>query len=93
MAPKYKTHIPEPRKGRNHQPLDMNTIVLRLGHRPQRDKRLSTHLILCARALGAQKVIYSGEEDPRLEEGIWDIVERWGGDFEILYESNWRGVV
>ena len=93
MAPRYKTHIPEPRKGRTHQPLDMNTTVLRLGHRPQRDKRLSTHLILCARALGAQKVIYSGEEDPRLEEGIKDIVERWGGDFQIEYESNWRGIV
>ena len=93
MAPRYKTPIPEPRKGRNHQPLDMNTTVLRLGHRPQRDKRLSTHLILCARALGAQKVIYSGEEDPRLEEGIKDIVKRWGGDFEIQYDSNWRGVV
>ena len=93
MAPKYKTHIPEPRKVRNHQPLDMNTTVLRLGHRPLRDKRLSTHLILCARALGAQKVIYSGEEDLRLEEGIRDIVERWGGDFQIQYELNWRGVV
>ena len=71
----------------------MNITVLRLGHRPQRDKRLSTHLILCARALGAEKVIYSGDEDPRLEEGIRDIVERWGGDFSVEYESNWRGVV
>ncbi len=71
----------------------MDTTVLRLGHRPQRDKRLSTHLILCARALGATKVIYSGEEDPRLEDGIKDIVERWGGDFTIEYESNWRRIV
>jgi len=71
----------------------MNITVLRLGHRPHRDKRLSTHLILCARALGAEKVIYSGEEDPRLEEGIGDIVERWGGEFSIEYDSNWRGVV
>jgi len=38
-------------------------------------------------------VIYSGEEDPRLEEGIGDIVERWGGEFSIEYDSNWRGVV
>ena len=71
----------------------MNITVLRLGHRPQRDKRLSTHLILCARALGAKKVVYSGEEDPRLEDGIQDIVERWGGDFTIEYQSNWRRVV
>jgi tRNA (cytidine56-2'-O)-methyltransferase len=71
----------------------MNITVLRLGHRPQRDKRLSTHLILCARALGATKVIYSGDEDPRLEDGIRDIAERWGGDFTIEYQSNWRKIV
>ena len=38
-------------------------------------------------------MIYSGEEDPRLEAGIGDIVERWGGEFSIEYDSNWRGVV
>jgi len=71
----------------------MNITVLRLGHRPQRDKRLSTHLILCARALGAEKVIYSGEKDQRLEDAIQDIVDRWGGNFSIEYQSNWRKVV
>ena len=71
----------------------MDITVLRLGHRPQRDKRLSTHLILCARALGVEKIIYSGEEDPRLEGGIHDIVNRWGGVFSIEYHSNWRKVV
>ena len=71
----------------------MNVTVLRLGHRPQRDKRLSTHLILCARALGAKKVIYSGDEDPRLEEGVRDTVQRWGGDFTLEYEANWRSVI
>jgi tRNA (cytidine56-2'-O)-methyltransferase len=71
----------------------MNITVLRLGHRPHRDKRLSTHLVLCARALGANKVIYSGDEDPRLEEGVLDTVERWGGEFNIEYDPNWRGVV
>ena len=38
-------------------------------------------------------MIYSGDEDPRLEEGIRDTVKRWGGEFEIEYESNWRRVV
>ncbi|MBD3173471.1 tRNA (cytidine(56)-2'-O)-methyltransferase [Candidatus Bathyarchaeota archaeon] len=71
----------------------MNITVLRLGHRPQRDKRLSTHLILCARALGAGKVVYSGDRDPRLEEGVTDIVDRWGGEFSLEYEENWRRVV
>jgi tRNA (cytidine56-2'-O)-methyltransferase len=43
--------------------------------------------------LGVEKVIYSGDEDPRLEEGIRDIVERWGGEFKLEYVSNWRGWV
>jgi tRNA (cytidine56-2'-O)-methyltransferase len=68
----------------------MNITVMRLGHRPYRDKRLSTHLILCARALGIEKVVYSGSRDPRLEKSIMDTVKRWGGDFMVEYESNWR---
>jgi len=71
----------------------MTITVLRLGHRPQRDKRLSTHLILCARALGADKVIYTGMEDPRLEEGIASVVEEGGGSFEIEYYPSHRGVI
>ena len=38
-------------------------------------------------------MIYSGDEDQRLEAGIDDIVDRWGGEFVLEYESNWRGVV
>lgn len=71
----------------------MKITVLRLGHRPQRDKRLTTHLILCARALGVERVIYSGAKDPRLEVGIMDTVNRWGGEFSVEYDSDWRKIV
>ena len=71
----------------------MTITVLRLGHRPQRDKRLSTHLILCARALGAERAIYTGTEDPRLEEGIAKIVQEWGGEFSLEYASSHRSVI
>jgi len=71
----------------------MTITVLRLGHRPQRDKRLSTHLILCARALGAEKVIYTGMRDPKLEEGIASVVKEWGGSFEVEYTASHRGVI
>jgi tRNA (cytidine56-2'-O)-methyltransferase len=71
----------------------MTITVLRLGHRPQRDKRLSTHLILCARALGAEKVIYTGMKDPKLEEGISNVVNEWGGSFELEYTSSHRSVI
>jgi len=34
----------------------MTLEVLRLGHRPARDKRITTHVCLTARALGATRV-------------------------------------
>jgi tRNA (cytidine56-2'-O)-methyltransferase len=71
----------------------MKTSVLRLGHRPQRDKRLSTHLLLAARAFGANDALYSGTRDPGLEESVRKIVRDWGGDFSVGYEANWRRVV
>jgi len=68
-------------------------VVLRLNHRTQRDKRVSTHLCLAARAFGADKVIYSGEKDDVLENSIRKIVENWGGSFEIEYKKNWLSFI
>ncbi|HIQ49601.1 MAG TPA: tRNA (cytidine(56)-2'-O)-methyltransferase [Nanoarchaeota archaeon] len=65
-------------------------IVLRLGHRKERDKRISTHVALVARAFGAQKIVFSGEYDEKLIESIKDVVKRWGGNFEIEYVKNWK---
>ena len=36
---------------------DHEVAVLRLGHRPGRDNRMTTHVGLTARALGADRVI------------------------------------
>ena len=44
--------------------------VLRLSHRIGRDPRLSTHVILTARAFGASKTYYSGQKDSNLEESV-----------------------
>ena len=71
----------------------MTITVLRLGHRPQRDKRISTHLILCARALGAKNAIYTGMKDPKYEESISSIVEEWGGDFKLEYAPSHRSIL
>jgi len=62
--------------------------VLRLGHRPFRDKRLTTHVILTARAFGACKVYYSGNHDSAMEKTIGKIVNEFGGNFEIEYCEN-----
>jgi hypothetical protein len=64
--------------------------VLRLGHRPVRDVRLTTHVLLAARALGAKGSIYTGERDKGLEESIRRVVDTWGGDFEVVYKKDWR---
>ena len=71
----------------------MAVHVLRLGHRPSRDKRLTTHLILAARAFGASGATYTGRRDPRLEETVSDVVSDWGGSFSLEYAESWRRVI
>ena len=63
--------------------------VLRIGHRIERDKRSTMHVFLTARALSASGVVYSGQRDRDLERRIRDIVNRWGGPFEVRYVRNW----
>ncbi len=72
---------------------DMGVTVLRLGHRHYRDQRLTTHVALTARALGAEKVILSGEKDEKIIGSVEDIARRWGGDFEVGYEKNFRRII
>ena len=67
--------------------------VLRLGHRQKRDERLSTHIGLASRALGARNIIYSGEEDRGILESINNVTMQWGGIFSACYEKNWKNVI
>jgi len=66
----------------------MEVYVLRLGHRPERDKRISTHVALTARAFGA-KGIYFDKYDESVFNSVRDVVERWGGDF-FIEAVNWK---
>ena len=63
--------------------------IMRIGHRPDRDKRVTTHVALSSRALGA-KGIFIDTEDPKLEENIKSVVERFGGDYTIKTGVTWR---
>jgi len=63
--------------------------VLRLGHRPERDKRISTHVALTARAFGARG-IYFDTYDRNLFRSVEDVIERWGGEFFIRHVDSWR---
>jgi tRNA (cytidine56-2'-O)-methyltransferase len=67
--------------------------VLRLGHRLHRDDRISTHCGLVARALGADSIIYSGDHDEKMVDGVLRVKERFGGRFAVSYDSNWRKVI
>ncbi|AKG90684.1 Uncharacterized protein conserved in archaea [Geoglobus ahangari] len=70
----------------------MEVYVLRLGHRPERDKRISTHVALTARAFGARG-IYFDVLDEKVFESVRDVVERWGGDFFIEHVKSWKRLV
>ncbi len=68
-------------------------VVLRIGHRPERDKRISTHVALIARAFGANGIIFSDVVDLKLKEKVKDVVERWGGTFFIEMGRPWKQVI
>jgi len=67
----------------------MKVVVLRVGHRIDRDQRITTHVGLCARALGAQGMLLVGS-DSTVVSTVQDVVRRWGGDFWIRDGVNWK---
>ncbi|MFA5406446.1 MAG: tRNA (cytidine(56)-2'-O)-methyltransferase [Candidatus Nanoarchaeia archaeon] len=68
----------------------MTITVLRLAHRCRRDHRVTTHCALVSRAFGADEFVFSGERDSSIIISVNDVVNRWGGPFEIYYEPNWH---
>lgn len=64
--------------------------VLRLGHRRLRDQRITTHVFLVARALGATEGVLSGEEDGSVVGGVARVSRLWGGGFSVRYEKDWK---
>lgn len=67
-------------------------VVLRIGHRPQRDKRVTTHLALVARAFGAHKFILDNS-DEKVERSIKGVLKKFGGDMEFINGANWKDVI
>jgi len=63
--------------------------VLRIGHRPERDQRVTTHVGLAARALGARGM-YLAADDHGVVTSIEDVADRWGGDFFVENDVKWR---
>ena len=74
--------------------LDVNqVIVLRWGHRPQRDARLTTHVALAARALGATGIILSDVRDAKIMESVEKVTSQWGGRFLFEMGTPWKRIV
>ena len=67
--------------------------VLRLGHRRGRDQRITTHVFLVARALGASEGVLCGDHDESVLDGIARVSDLWGGGFQVRYEENWKKFV
>ncbi len=69
------------------------TVVLRLGHRPVRDKRVSTHVGLVARAFGADGIIYAEQNVKKVKESLEKVKKEWGGSFFVRTGESWKEVI
>ena len=67
----------------------MRKVILRLGHRIQRDQRITTHVGLTARALGAEGMLLDSQ-DSGIEKSLIEVNERWGGSFYVRRIANWK---
>ena len=67
----------------------MKLVILRLGHRYTRDKRISTHIGLVARAFGANELVMD-IWDPLVEKSINRVVEEWGNNLRIDITKDWK---
>lgn len=78
---------------------DRSVTVLRLGHRPGRDDRMTTHVGLTARALGAERVLFPSGATDAIDTAR-DVTDRFGGPFEaertdspVATVQDWEGPV
>ncbi len=65
---------------------------MRWGYR-SRDERLTTHVALTARALGASGIILSDVKDRRIKEAVDGVVKNWGGSFFFEMGIPWKTAV
>ncbi len=80
------------KKDRNNV-LQNEVTVLRWGHRPQRDVRLTTHVALSARALGASRFVLADTTDEKIKETVEKVSSQWGGDFIFEMGTMWKDAV
>jgi tRNA (cytidine56-2'-O)-methyltransferase len=67
-------------------------VVLRWGHR-YRDERVTTHVALAARALGASGMILTDVMDEEIKKTVEEVVKSWGGSFFFKIGLPWKQAV
>jgi tRNA (cytidine56-2'-O)-methyltransferase len=70
----------------------MRITILRLGHRIQRDQRITTHVALTARALGAEGMLLDSD-DSGIEKSLNEAASRWGGSFYVRRIAGWKSEI
>ncbi|NJD52923.1 MAG: tRNA (cytidine(56)-2'-O)-methyltransferase [Candidatus Methanoperedens sp.] len=70
----------------------MRIVILRLGHRIQRDQRITTHVALTARALGAEGMLLDSD-DSGIEKSLQEAVASWGGTFYVRRITGWKSEI
>lgn len=71
---------------------EREVVVCRLEHRPGRDDRMTTHVGLTARALGADRLVLP-DNAAQAEETVADITARFGGPFDVERTDSTVGFV
>ena len=66
--------------------------ILRIGHRPQRDQRVTTHVGLTARAMGCSGM-FLASKDKGIVQSIADVQNRFGGDFFVTDDTGWKSCI
>jgi len=67
-------------------------VVLRLGHRPERDARVTTHVGLTSRALGASGMLLTSD-DKSVAQSIERVDKSWGGGFWVRIGIGYRSEI
>ncbi len=70
----------------------MRIVILRLGHRIQRDQRITTHVALTARALGAEGMLLDSD-DSGIEKSLEEARASWGGSFYVKRITGWKNEI
>ena len=68
---------------------EKEVVILRIGHRPERDQRVTTHVALTGRALGASGMFLAAG-DKGVVQSVLDVADRWGGNFFCEDNVKWR---